>query len=186
MGKTLRALGLMSGTSMDGIDVALIETDGEDSLQRGPSGTYAYSETFRAQLRTALVEAAKIGQRHERPAPLAMVEQYLTDLHVEAVAQFLEDHRIDAKTVDIIGFHGQTVLHKRGAVLGRMASEPPPVPGETTSSVVALRPRTLTVQLGDGSVSPSRPASTSSMTCVRPTVRPADRALPSHPSIIAP
>jgi anhydro-N-acetylmuramic acid kinase len=60
MGKTLRALGLMSGTSMDGIDVALIETDGEDMLTRGPSGTHAYSETFRANLRGALADAAAL------------------------------------------------------------------------------------------------------------------------------
>ena len=37
MGKMMRAIGLMSGTSMDGIDVALIETDGEDAVQRGPA-----------------------------------------------------------------------------------------------------------------------------------------------------
>ncbi len=42
MGKTMRAIGLMSGTSMDGIDVALLETDGENAVQRGPSHTVAY------------------------------------------------------------------------------------------------------------------------------------------------
>ncbi len=41
MGKTMRAIGLMSGTSMDGIDVALIETDGEDVVERGPAHTLA-------------------------------------------------------------------------------------------------------------------------------------------------
>src|SRR5262245_51727383 len=124
MGKTLRALGLMSGTSMDGIDVALIETDGEDTLARGPSGTHAYSEAFRANLRDALAEAATLSRREERPGQLALAEQYLTDLHVEAVGHFLEDHRIDPAEIDVIGFHGQTVLH---------APE-----------------RRLTVQIGDG------------------------------------
>jgi anhydro-N-acetylmuramic acid kinase len=124
MGKTLRALGLMSGTSMDGIDVALIETDGEDVLTRGPSGTHAYSETFRANLRSALADAAALARRDERPGQLAMLEQYLTDLHVEAVGQFLEDHRIDASEIAVVGFHGQTVLH--------------------------APQRRLTVQLGDG------------------------------------
>ena len=59
MGKTLRALGLMSGTSMDGIDVALIETDGEDALTRGPCATFPYAPEFRAEL-SAAVEAAKV------------------------------------------------------------------------------------------------------------------------------
>ena len=44
MGKTMRALGLMSGTSMDGIDVALIETDGANACQRGPARSYPYSD----------------------------------------------------------------------------------------------------------------------------------------------
>lgn len=153
MGKTLRALGLMSGTSMDGIDVALIETDGEDALTRGPSGTYAYSETFRGNLRTAIAEAVAIDRRHERPGQLALMEQYLTDLHVEAVAQFLDDHRIDANTVDIIGFHGQTILHKKiinkVIVMASNASEPGPG-GETVASDVVEDRRTLTIQLGDG------------------------------------
>src|SRR5262245_60267919 len=63
MGKTLRALGLMSGTSMDGIDVALIDTDGEETLARGPSGTYPYSEAFRSKLRGALSEAVSLQRR---------------------------------------------------------------------------------------------------------------------------
>jgi anhydro-N-acetylmuramic acid kinase len=149
MGKTLRALGLMSGTSMDGIDVALIETDGEDTLQRGRSGTYPYSETFRANLREALAQAAQIGQRRERPAQLAMVEQYLTDLHVEAVTQFLEDHRVDPQTVDVIGFHGQTVLHKTVMTRSTSVDEPKAVL-DTPPVSAAIGPRTLTVQLGDG------------------------------------
>ena len=48
MGKTMRAIGLMSGTSMDGIDVALIETDGENAVQRGPAHTVAYDGEFRS------------------------------------------------------------------------------------------------------------------------------------------
>ena len=48
MGKLMRAIGLMSGTSMDGIDVAMIETDGEARIERGPSGSYPYSDAFRA------------------------------------------------------------------------------------------------------------------------------------------
>jgi anhydro-N-acetylmuramic acid kinase len=117
MGKVMRAVGLMSGTSMDGIDVAIIETDGRDALVRGPSLTYPYSPAFRAQLREAAADAGAIRRRRERPGRLKMVEQYLTDLHAEAVAHFLEDARLDRGAVDVIGFHGHTVLHRPDARL---------------------------------------------------------------------
>ena len=51
MGKTMRAIGLMSGTSMDGIDVALIDTDGESRVERGPAQTFPYDPRFKASLR---------------------------------------------------------------------------------------------------------------------------------------
>ena len=142
MGKLMRAIGLMSGTSMDGIDVALIDTDGEAVVTRGPSASYPYSAAFREQLRTGLAEAAGITRRYDRPGRLRMLEQYLTDLHVEAVTQFREDHGIAVAGVDVIGFHGQTVLHRpltRLTVVaggGAQRAEP--------------SPRVLTVQLGDG------------------------------------
>lgn len=108
----MRALGLMSGTSMDGIDVALLETDGETRVERGPRASYPYSPAFRARLLAGLAEARSLLRRQDRPGCLGMVERYLTDLHAEAVRHFLEDHRLGADTIDVIGFHGQTVLHR--------------------------------------------------------------------------
>lgn len=125
MGKLKRAIGLMSGTSMDGIDVALIETDGREELRHGPSFTFPYSEPFRQHLReAAAVAASEIKARAERPGVMRLAEQYLTDLHAEAVTHFLEDTGIKAADIEVIGFHGHTVLH---------APE-----------------RRLTVQIGDG------------------------------------
>ena len=70
----MRAIGLMSGTSMDGIDVAMIETDGEDIVRRGPSMVTAYGPAFRHRLEHALDEAKAIAKRGERPGSLAEVE----------------------------------------------------------------------------------------------------------------
>ncbi len=111
MSKLMRAIGLMSGTSIDGIDVALIDTDGEDIVERGPSATYPYDETFRAELRTSLHEAKSIVRRSDRPGGLAGVEQRLTALHAEAVERFCTANAIDRASIRVIGFHGQTVLH---------------------------------------------------------------------------
>jgi len=111
-GDSWRALGLMSGTSLDGIDVAVIETDGERILSRGHAATYPYSEAFREKLRAGLGDAARLRDRAARPGPLRMIEQYLTELHAEAVGHYLADHEIAPESIDVVGFHGQTVLHR--------------------------------------------------------------------------
>jgi anhydro-N-acetylmuramic acid kinase len=107
-----RAIGLMSGTSMDGVDVALVETDGDASVSFGPTGFYPYTDADRALLRNALAEAATMEDRDARPGMLAFAERMVTDRHAEAVETFLRDNAIDPASVNIVGFHGQTVLHR--------------------------------------------------------------------------
>ncbi|PRD42047.1 anhydro-N-acetylmuramic acid kinase [Phyllobacterium phragmitis] len=107
-----RAIGLMSGTSMDGIDIALIRTDGHSFVERGPSSSVAYSDGFRTRLKQGLVDARAIRLREERPGILALLERDLTLHHAIAVHDFLHIHGIEHEAVDLIGFHGQTVLHR--------------------------------------------------------------------------
>jgi len=120
----LSALGLMSGTSHDGVDVALIETDGESITRFGPTGYRAYSADERGLIRQAIAEAAQLGNRTARPGCLAQVETLVTAAHAEAVEAFLAANGMRAGAIGVVGFSGQTVLH---------APE-----------------RLLTVQLGDG------------------------------------
>ena len=108
----MRAIGLMSGTSMDGIDVAMIETDGMGAIRRGPSMEIAYEPAFRQKLAQALEGAKSIVKRGERPGNLEAVEAELTDRHANAVRQFLVGNEIDPASISAIGFHGQTVLHR--------------------------------------------------------------------------
>jgi anhydro-N-acetylmuramic acid kinase len=108
----MTAIGLMSGTSFDGVDVALIETDGQRVKAFGPSGYRPYTESERTLLRQALTEAVDLPQRDARPGILREAERAVTMAHAEAVAAFTAQHHISREDVDIVGFHGQTVLHR--------------------------------------------------------------------------
>ncbi|MER2607326.1 MAG: anhydro-N-acetylmuramic acid kinase, partial [Siculibacillus sp.] len=118
------AIGLMSGTSMDGVDVAAIESDGRTIGAFGPTLARPYSDPERTALRAALDEGPRLSSRAERPEAVAWAEQVVTAAHVDAVATFLTENGLTADDVAVIGFHGQTVFHAPS--------------------------RRLTVQIGDG------------------------------------
>lgn len=103
--KVLRTIGLMSGTSMDGIDVALLETDGTVVGRRGAFATYPYADAVRRRL------GAVIGRVPDGSDALVAIVRDITDAHAEAVFDFTERAGIDLATVDVVGFHGQTVFH---------------------------------------------------------------------------
>jgi len=105
------AVGLMSGTSLDGIDAALIETDGAGHIR-----PIAFrSDPYSAQARDQLREAAALALSFDRPRPspkIVEAEKMLTNRHILAVRQLLSSAGVGADHVDVIGFHGQTVAHR--------------------------------------------------------------------------
>jgi anhydro-N-acetylmuramic acid kinase len=101
----LRALGLMSGTSVDGVDVALIETDGERLGAFGPVLTVAYPDDVRRTIRAAF------GAEQPNAATEA-AEQAVTEAHVAAVRRWSKTYGVALSTLDVVGFHGQTITHR--------------------------------------------------------------------------
>lgn len=113
----MRIVGLMSGTSMDGIDAALIDTDGERIAFLGPALTLPYDGETRALLVAAMEDARGLNARTDRPGRLAEAEIRITDLHAAAVRALLDTLRLTTGDIDLVGFHGQTVLHRPDAGL---------------------------------------------------------------------
>jgi anhydro-N-acetylmuramic acid kinase len=102
MGEMLRTIGLMSGTSLDGVDAAWLETDGERIGAFGPTLTLPYDDRLSADLRRILDAAPTLAPDDRR---LKSAEARLTEYHVRAVAEL-------GRPADLIGFHGQTILHQ--------------------------------------------------------------------------
>jgi anhydro-N-acetylmuramic acid kinase len=100
--RPIRAIGLMSGTSCDGIDAALIETDGEKLLLAGPGLTRPYDRAFAGRL-TGLMGGE---------GDAAAIEAELTHRHADIVTALLDLAGLRARDVSIVGFHGQTIRHE--------------------------------------------------------------------------
>jgi anhydro-N-acetylmuramic acid kinase len=131
-----RAIGLMSGTSMDGIDVALIETDGVGTVERIAAASTAYQPEFRRLLVEAVQLAPALTGRAQRPGRLAEIERLLTLEHATAVQQFLKRQGLAAASIDVIGFHGQTVLHRPDQRLTVQLGDGPLLAAQTGIDVV--------------------------------------------------
>ena len=96
--KIYKVIGLMSGTSLDGVDVALLHTDGEGHIERKAFLSVPYDDALRAKIRACFGKTAAQAQEAERA---------LTEFHAEAISKL----SVPLKDIDLIGFHGQTIFH---------------------------------------------------------------------------
>lgn len=97
MTRIFKSIGLMSGTSLDGVDAAIITTDGKRVLETGQGLTLPYGKELRAALKGLIENPGGEG--------LKEIENEMTRFHAEAVARLPEK-------AEVIGFHGQTILHR--------------------------------------------------------------------------
>ncbi|HET8611658.1 MAG TPA: anhydro-N-acetylmuramic acid kinase [Sphingomonas sp.] len=109
--EAMLAIGLMSGTSLDGIDAALIETDGEGHVR-----PIAFrSEPYSAQARGQLQEATRLALSYDKPRrspEIVAAAEMLTRRHLLAVHQLVAQAGVPLDHVKVVGFHGQTVAHR--------------------------------------------------------------------------
>jgi anhydro-N-acetylmuramic acid kinase len=106
-GSTVKAIGVISGTSMDGIDVSIVETDGDAVVRPGPGRTFSYPEDLRHHLQTLIAEPSRA-----QSEPLEDLDQAVTEAHIGAIRRFMSETGIAPDEVGLVGFHGQTVYHR--------------------------------------------------------------------------
>ncbi len=121
----------MSGTSLDAVDMAVLDTDGETLFAFGPAGERKLSLQTRALVEAATADARVWPWEAPAPASFAPAARAVAEEHLRAAQSFMAEHGLTASDLDLVGFHGQTVWH-----------EPP---GRT-------RAEGRTVQLGDAAL----------------------------------
>jgi anhydro-N-acetylmuramic acid kinase len=111
----MRVLGFMSGTSLDAVDMAVLETDGETLLGFGPAGERPLSERTRRSVLQATEQALRWPRGAPEPEAFEEARRAVAEEHLAAAREFLEGHGLSPADLDLVGFHGQTVLHERPA-----------------------------------------------------------------------
>ncbi|MFS0768536.1 anhydro-N-acetylmuramic acid kinase [Brevundimonas sp. 2P06AA] len=127
--KTLRVLGFMTGTSLDAVDMAVIETDGHDILAFGPAGEMKLDGETRAIVEDAIEDAFDWERDEEEPDSFEDARMAVADAHLAAALGFMAVNGVKSRALDLVGVHGQTVLHE---------APTPDAPGRTVQLIDAV------------------------------------------------
>ena len=111
MKKLITAIGLMSGTSCDGIDLSIIESDGEDELNLFGDYFYPYEEKTKLRIRTLKEKIENIEDLETNKHEISNLEMEITSLHSEAINMLLAKLKINKHEIDLLGLHGHTIFH---------------------------------------------------------------------------
>ncbi len=126
MTKLYKTIGLMSGTSMDGVDAALITTDGKEVIKTHGALTIPYSAGFRKTLRKYLGKKS-VPQN---------ISHEITHAHITAIKELLNQENLTSKEIDLIGFHGQTIYHNPQEKCSIQIGDPDLLAQETRIDVI--------------------------------------------------
>ena len=109
MDKKYTALGLMSGTSMDGVDASVIQTDGKSNYRAILDKYFEYPQAIYKHLTKLRDKIKSSSDLRKFSKEIKNVEKKITLFHAKAVNQILKKTKVN---VDFIGFHGLTIYHK--------------------------------------------------------------------------
>lgn len=117
----MRVLGFMTGTSLDAVDMAVLETDGQCIEAFGPAGERKLTDATRDVVLEATRQALAWTRGAPEPPIFHHAAEMVAEEHFAAAEAFLLEHGLSWPDIDLIGMHGQTVLHERprGGLPGR-------------------------------------------------------------------
>ena len=108
MDKIYTALGLMSGTSMDGVDASIVESDGDREFSIKMDKYFEYGHELRKRLINLREKVSVLSDLKSHSDEIKSLEREITIFHANAVNKIIETSNIE---IDFLGFHGQTIFH---------------------------------------------------------------------------
>ena len=107
----ITSIGLMSGTSCDGIDASIIKSDGENDVLFIGNHFLPYEEKLKSKIRSLKEKINLISDLEKNASEINNLEKEITLLHVKIVNLIIKKFKINPSEVDLIGFHGHTIFH---------------------------------------------------------------------------
>ena len=111
MKKLITAIGLMSGTSTDGIDASIIKSDGEDILELLGDFFFPYELKIRSKIRELKEKIDKVSDLDTHTKEITILEKEITLLHSHVVNLLIKKLKINKFKIDLVGMHGHTIFH---------------------------------------------------------------------------